>query len=102
MNHPLQKKIFQNGNFALIYQPKENNSWSMLGTYYVMDKHLVETSSYTANGNYTGITVTWNYEITEDKSLHVSGPVSAVNADGKDVLQEIFKGGESHFIWQRD
>lgn len=99
---PYQKKIFENGHFAFIYKPEENHSWSMLGDYYVNANLLVETSTYTSDGKNIGITVTWKYQIKEDGSLLVEGPVKAIDSEGNDVLSSTYDGGNGRLVWQRE
>ncbi len=101
INEPFQKKVFQNGQFAFIYAPQENHSWSMIGNYYTHDDQLIETSSYTSNGQNTGITVTWNYQIQDDGILLVEGPEQAYDSEGNDVKQKIFGEANGRLVWQR-
>ena len=90
---PFQLKVFSDKHFAYVgfSQAGQFNSASS-GAYRLEGNRYIETHRYGSNPfleELGFVTIAWEYKI-EDDMLIMSGPLSAEDAEGNDVMKTVF------------
>ncbi len=99
---PIQLKVFSDNHFAYVHLNQEGQyGGASSGAYRLDGNRYIETHRYGSNPlleEMGVVTIAWEYTLNGDM-LNMSGPLSAVDAEGNDVMAEVF--GETELMVER-
>ena len=93
---PLQVKVFTDNHFALYHMDEVGAfTGASTGTYRLEGNRFIETHLHNSDARFEdmggALTIAWEYAI-EEGMLIMSGPLSAVDGAGNDVMEAVFGG----------
>lgn len=94
VEEPLQLKVFSDKHFSYVHlTPEGKYAGSSAGTYRLEGNQYVETHLHGSNAEWDGkaLTIAWEYSLDGD-ILTMSGPLSCVDGEGNDVMEQVMQG----------